>query len=271
MKRILVAGLVACAAIANFAAESSNTQTAAATRMVKGPDGKMRPVIKADKAKVDAAVRRHFGDKIKHPGVQKGKVVYVNCQTAVDDSLIKSNAEHFATQVKIGVETVKGSFDLAAPKVQGEATLFIVDDPKLPMSLVAPEARWCMVNVAPLKCEKPQFFQARVRKALSRGFGFLAGAVASQFQGTLVEGITKPEDYDTRAAEGLPHDVMLRIPKYLAGYGIVPYELVFYRKACEEGWAPNPTNDVQKKIWDDVHALPTKPIKIKYDPKRDKE
>jgi len=30
--------------------------------------------------------------------------------------------------------------------------------------------------------------------------------------------------------------------------------LVPYRKACEEGWAPMPTNAIQKAIWDEVKA-----------------
>ena len=39
-----------------------------------------------------------------------------------------------------------------------------------------------------------------------------------------------------------------------------------YLKACEEGWAPTPTNEYQKAIWEQVKADkergPTNPIKI---------
>ena len=38
-----------------------------------------------------------------------------------------------------------------------------------------------------------------------------------------------------------------------------------YREACKQGWAPPPTNDVQKAIWDEIHTPPSKPIKITYD------
>jgi hypothetical protein len=34
--------------------------------------------------------------------------------------------------------------------------------------------------------------------------------------------------------------------------GIKPARMTTYRKACEEGWAPMPTNSVQKAIWDEV-------------------
>ena len=43
-----------------------------------------------------------------------------------------------------------------------------------------------------------------------------------------------------------------------------------YRQACQEGWAPAPKNDEQKAIWNQVHAIPDKPIKIEFDPKRGK-
>ena len=43
-----------------------------------------------------------------------------------------------------------------------------------------------------------------------------------------------------------------------------------YSRACREGWAPPPTNDVQRTIWKQVHAVPDKPIKIEFDPKKDK-
>ena len=49
-------------------------------------------------------------------------------------------------------------------------------------------------------------------------------------------------------------------------FGIEPIRMATYRIACEEGWAPAPTNDVQKAIWEKVKADkergPTNPIKI---------
>jgi hypothetical protein len=52
--------------------------------------------------------------------------------------------------------------------------------------------------------------------------------------------------------------------------GVTPTLVAHYRQACKQGWAPAPTNDVQRAIWNKVHELPSDPIKIKYDPKRDK-
>ena len=69
----------------------------------------------------------------------------------------------------------------------------------------------------------------------------------------------------------LPHDVVNRQLKYLAGMNVTPRVRVTYKKACEEGWAPAPTNDIQKAIWDKVHAMPTAPIKIKPETKKVRE
>ena len=248
--------------------QPTSANPAPAVKMVRGPDGKMYKASgkRIDRAKLEASMYKRFGGNVKRPGVQKGKLFYLDCQSALDRSVIVSNANFFAKEEKIEIVTEGGSFDLAKPQVRGEATLFIVDDPKLPMSLFAPEARWGMVNVAPLKCDKPQFFAARARKALSRGFSFLAGAVASQYPHPLMKGMTGPENLDACVYDVPPVDVMKRFPTYLEGYGITPYRMATYRKACEEGWAANPTNDVQKAIWDEVHSIPDKPIKIQFDP-----
>jgi hypothetical protein len=53
--------------------------------------------------------------------------------------------------------------------------------------------------------------------------------------------------------------------------GVLPAQRATDMKACQEGWAPAPTNDVQKAIWEKVKAekseKPSKPIKVNYDPK----
>ena len=52
--------------------------------------------------------------------------------------------------------------------------------------------------------------------------------------------------------------------------GIPPIRSDTYKLACQEGWVPEPTNDVQRTIWKQVHSIPDKPITIEFDPKKDK-
>ena len=47
-----------------------------------------------------------------------------------------------------------------------------------------------------------------------------------------------------------------------------PVMMVTYGRAVREGWAPAPTNEYQKAIWDKIHAMPTEPIKIKPETKK---
>jgi hypothetical protein len=68
--------------------------------------------------------------------------------------------------------------------------------------------------------------------------------------------------------EFIPGDTAYACVARLIKVGVTPIRLVTYAKACKEGWAPQPTNDVQKAIWDKVHAMPATPMKIEFDPKK---
>lgn len=263
MKKLLIVVMAATASMIAFASSVVTVTTNA--------DGKV--VRKVDRARLDAIMEARTGGKILIPGSMKGRIVYVNAQTRAPRKWLEQNAATFGETTKLAVEVADGKFEFSSPEIQGEASLFVVDDPTLPPLLSAPESRWAMVNVAPLAKgagEKPQFFAARVQKELTRGFCLLAGAQNSAYPDALVGCITKPEDLDRFADCRLPIDVMNRFAPYLKGYGITPKVYSTYKKACEEGWAPAPTNDVQKAIWDEVRQLPAKPITIEFDPKRGK-
>ena len=213
---------------------------------------------------------RKAGGMIVAPNSQKGEVVYVNCQKRAPEAWIKEAVKSFADLTRFKVTYKEGTFDLAAPKIEGNVTLFIVDDEKLPPILFAPESRWAFVNIAPIAKEtRPAFFEARTRKELVRGVSFLCGATNSQYPRSLTRGIVDQSDLDKNPDLQLPFDVIQRFPTYMEPLGVTPARVVMYRQACQEGWAPKPTNDVQKAVWDKVHALPSKPIKIEYDEKRD--
>lgn len=215
-------------------------------------------------------IYRKTGGKIKQPNVQKGVLVYVNAQTKVPVEWIQANADEFAENVQIEIRVEEGQFELPNPQVAGDASLFIVDDEKLPSLLVAPEQKWAMVNVAPLtsgRGAKEAFLKARVQKELTRGFCMLAGATASNYPNSITGCITKPEQLDRFVNTQLPVDIPERFKEYLKGYGIVPYNLVTYKTACQEGWAPEPTNEVQQVIWEKIKAeqseKPSNPLTIK--------
>ena len=224
-----------------------------------------------ERAKLREVFARYEGGRIGKPGTKRGRIVYVNTQRRAKEEWLREQIAETNAKLNYDIEVRSGEFVFPSPKLEAEASLFVVDDPALPPLLSAPESRWALVNVAGLSSgegQKPQYFEARVKKALTRGFALLAGAQDSGFKMSLMGCKTRPEQLDVHADCRLPVDVIRRFAPYLEGYGILPEKIVTYRRAVEEGWAPAPTNDVQKAIWDKVHQLPTEPIKIKPETKK---
>ena len=94
------------------------------------------------------------------------------------------------------------------------------------------------------------------------------GAYASMQQPCLLTQISGNADLDRNICVIPSIEVLPKTKNAAKARGIVPGKRAVYRKACEEGWAPAPTNDVQKAIWDKVHEMPTEPIKIKPETKK---
>ena len=223
------------------------------------------------KAKLEAVVNQRVGGFIERPGTAKGSITYVNCQQKAPKAWIDESMAYFAEVTKFKINYAEGTFDIKNPKVEGNATIFIVDDMVLPVLLIAPENRWALVNIAQIAQEKrPAFFAARTKKELSRAFAYLCGAVGSRYERSLTRGITSQSELDKTPDYELPMDVVQRFWDYMKPLGVLPAQRATYMKACQEGWAPPPTNDVQKAVWEKVHAIPDKPITIEYDPKKDK-
>ena len=206
---------------------------------------------------------RSEGGLVLEPDTQKGEIAYVNCQSSAMDEWIAESAAYFRREAKFKITVSKGTFDLKRPRIVGDATLFVIDDPTMPILLAAPENRWAMVNVASLKCDKEPYFRARVLKELTRGFALLCGASDSQFPGSLTSAITKTTDLDHYTDYRLPVDLFARFRKYMRSFGVTPGNIETYETACCQGWAPPPTNAVQKAIWEKVHQLPSQPIPLK--------
>ncbi len=223
------------------------------------------------KETVASIVERNTGGKLIVLYKTTKKIYYVNAQKRVAKDVIDASRQKMQETLRTPVDFAEGSFDFKSPKIEGELSLYIIDDENLPMSLVAPEGRWAFVNVAPLakgRGEKPQFLEARVKKECARVGCMLFGGISSSYKQNLLSFVGSAEDLDKFESDSLPVDGPMRCSRYLLSMGVKPYRQVSYRKACEEGWAPAPTNDVQQAIWDKVHAIPATPMKIEFDPKK---
>ena len=220
---------------------------------------------------VHEIIHRETGGRLRTLYPRTKSVYYVNAQKRVGAKVVEEAREKMEQVLRTPIGSTNGVFALQSPRIYGALSLYVIDDESLPMSLVAPEGRWAFVNVAPLaqgRGEKPAFLEARVKKEMARIGCLILGGISSTYRENLLGFVGSPEGLDKFTDDTLPVDGPLRCGRYLLSLGVKPYRDVTYKKACQEGWAPQPTNDVQKAIWEDVHKIPENPIKIEFDPKK---
>lgn len=217
-------------------------------------------------------IQEKLGGLIEVPA--KGSIVVVNSQDTLKisdiDDAIKLDAKNLQTSIKV----VEGKFTIptaaaTVAKVGGTAGIFVIEDPMMPMSIIAPEDLWGVVNIAKLKAEADdEKLAKRTRKEFNRVLAKLFGGGISTQKSSIMRPVTSAEDLDKIVNMWIPFDTLNVMFNSMPDYGITHRKIVPYRKACQEGWAPPPTNDFQKAVWDNVHALPTEPIKIKPETKK---
>ena len=233
-------------------------------------------VMAASCASAAPKVSKTGGEIIKR-GTFTGKVAFVNTQEKVADSNVCAIAKLFARMTDMNFVSMRlpaGKPEEILAKSGAEVAVILADDPAAPTLLVAPEDHWAVLNVAKLTDDLPsakakeRFFVPRARKMLIKAASLACGGGSSQFPDNIMN-VSKVRELDF-IKEKLPADMVDHYIKYLGTLGVRPKEMTTYRAACREGWAPPPTNDVQKAIWDKAHEIPTNPIKIEFDPKKEK-
>lgn len=210
----------------------------------------------AKQAEVKQRMMQKTGGIVNKPGT--GRILFVNCQKKISMDEISAKAAQFNKNARMTMEVVAGGeWKMGTPiPANANAAVFIVDDATLPMSLIAPEARWGVLNVTALDSG------ARFGKELTRVAIATFGGGVSQYKGSPMQPVFSPADLDKILGEGMAFDSQAAVLKNLKEMGVTQSKMSTYRKACEEGWAAQPTNDYQKAIWKEVHQLPTEPLKL---------
>lgn len=226
-----------------------------------------------------AAIVAKNGGLIEKPGTGLGSILFANEQRRIAISELTRPIDYLAkyTKLRVSIRDVdSGAFDASrngVAKSGANILILIKDDTKSASPLlISPDEAWATVNVAALAADnpKPDVLAFRLRKELSRAFIFLCGGVNSQYERTPANYCKSLKDLDWIDMDEVPADLIGRFRTYTPGYGVTPVVTATYKIACRHGWAPQPTNDVQRAIWDEVRQLPTKPIKIQYDPAKGK-
>ena len=208
-----------------------------------------------------------------------GHFAVINVQKAIDASAVKKSYGYFVGTTCIPCEYVETN-GVAVKTVEAfkvpqraAAAIYVVDDSALPMSLIACEAHWGVLNVRPLLADNPspEALQNRLDRQMTRVAALtMGGGRVGQYRDSILATATDAKGIDALPTENLSNDAVNGIRLNMKMIGVEPYLRTVYRRAVQEGWAPAPTNEYQKAIWDEVHAIPQKPIKIEYNEKRDK-
>ena len=204
------------------------------------------------------------GGEVIRPGTFTGKVSIISQQSRLPQEDCAAIAKMLAEATQCNI--VADSGDGATIK------LFLIDDANEPVMLIAPEDHWGKLNMAkmvddlPGERAKQKFYTPRARKMVIKALSLLMGGGSSQFPGNIMNAATM-RDLD-QCQEIIPVDMVDNYVAYLKAIGVKPAEKTTYKKACREGWAPEPVNDTQRAIWESFHANPTEPMKIKFDPAR---
>lgn len=195
----------------------------------------------------------------------KGKVIEViNRQSVVPQSSLQAAADSVKFHSILPINFVSEKSDKAGVVIE------IVNEGSAPVILAAPDNGWAKLNVARLMEDVPTDIirNQRVVKQFWRTLGAAMGVGVSAFQPCLMRNMTTLKDLDKCKVDRPGPSTLNSINESALFFGIEPLKVASYMKACEEGWAPAPTNDVQKAIWDKVHATPKNPLKIEFDPKK---
>ena len=226
---------------------------------VKTPDTTRKDM----EAKRNSFVERTGGLVVK-PGSHKGRVVLINKQKRVSEAEIKPVLGALFRDTRFNFELTVDS------SAEGGVVVEIIDDETKPGFLVAPEDYWASVNVAKLgkglatEDGVRKFLPSRLRKELMRAVAFACGCGASAYPGNLFD-LTTTADLDFRL-ERYPVDVIKNVGRKLVSRGLAPTVVAPYNRAVHEGWAPAPTNDIQRAVYERVtkgmKEKPTKGIKI---------
>jgi hypothetical protein len=156
-----------------------------------------------------------------------------------------------------------------ALKLKGEQkaniAVFVIENSKLPRLLSAPEEGWSIVNIDSLINSSEKVIFNRINKEVIRATSLATGCANV---GGCMQQVVDVNSLDALISDSFPINMRAQIYKSIESFGIEPRIEASYKVACQQGWAPAPTNDIQKAIWDKVHAAPKNPIKIEFDPKK---
>lgn len=162
----------------------------------------------------------------------------------------------------------KTRLPLAMDTTNTPITIEVVDRADFGAITLFVEEFRAFVNVRKLLSDSPdeKTLLERVRKEIFRA-AYMAMGSGVSVKGCMMGPVESLKDVDALIDHQVTPDAAAHIWAGMS-LGIERVRFANYIQACQEGWAPAPTNALQKAIWDRVHQMPTEPIKIKPETKK---
>ena len=201
----------------------------------------------------------------------------------VKDEILLKFADNLKRRLHLGVTSITNApptegadlFNFAQGfKTQDHpAIVCVVDSERGPSISAYPEDAIAVVNVAKLKTADTALFTKRVSKETWRGVALaMGGYIATAPNGRIVKSLLSPvysvDDLDALDSTALSPAQCRAVCEAVKPLGLEAARPTTYAVACRQGWAPAPTNEIQRAIWERVHAIPSRPMKIEFDPKK---
>lgn len=206
-----------------------------------------------------AAILARTGGPIARPAKEPG-ICFLNLQKKVP-----------ADGMRYAISGICGVFQMSAYVREGKAgdeknlkalvgrhvaVIAVVDEPGAPKLLVSPDESWAKINVAALETDKPNEYTLKLRlnKEMWRACAFVCGGCYTESPACLLKPARNLQELDAIKGTTIGPDSFLRIHSYLVDAKCAPAGMTTYRNAVMEGWAPAPTNDIQRAVWDAVKS-----------------
>lgn len=133
-----------------------------------------------------------------------------------------------------------------------EFAVLVVADKVMPALVAAPEAGWAVVNVTPLLVgASAELAAQRVKQEVWRAACMALGAADSNTPKCVMGPVMSVKELDELGGAANP-EYLNKMYRRAAMRGVKMQRPVAYRKAVEEGWAPEPVNEIQQAVWDEV-------------------
>jgi hypothetical protein len=126
---------------------------------------------------------------------------------------------------------------------------------KMPALSIFPEERVSVVNTDVLAKDTNAIdAELRVIKECWRSIGFIAGVGFVQQDNDVMQPVFSLADLDADEYQMIQPMNYGRMKKMMEKFNVSRARRVAYRAAVKQGWAPAPTNDIQKAVWESVKA-----------------